>query len=270
MIKKCYVIGLPVSQSLSPVMHNAAYHALNIHDQYEYSAREVPESELAAEVQRLRDPSICGVSVTIPHKVNIMTYLDEIDIISRSIGAVNTIYKENGKLCGTNTDWKGVLLPLKNKATLSDKKVALYGAGGAARAACFALVEEGALVTIINRTQENGDKLAKDFNCNSKNILNVDSLEAFDIIVNSIPYTSNSEFLPVNPRHFLHNHIFFDMVYRPYKTSLIAAAEKSGAVIIPGIEMLLYQGIEQFEIFTGLEAPVEVMREALLEAINEN
>lgn len=265
--KNCIIIGRPVSQSLSPLMHNTAYQALKIDNDFLYSAREVKIEDLEKQVQTIRNSDVVGVSVTIPHKISIIPFLDEVSQTAKEIGAVNTLYKKDGKLLGTNTDWIGVLNPLRERTDISGKKVALFGAGGAARAACYAMKTSGAQVTVINRTQENARKIAADFDCGCRASEDVRSLGEFDIIINSIPYQSESDFLPVNPTYFMAKHIVFDMVYLPYKTKLLLEAEKVGAVIIPGVEMLLYQGVEQFKIFTGINAPVEVMRDALLKSI---
>ncbi len=265
--KKCILIGSPVKQSLSPVMHNAAYKALGIDKEYIFESYEIKTENLEGEIAKIRSEFVHGVSVTIPHKVDIISFLDRVDQTAKKIGAVNTIFKKEGRLIGTNTDWIGIATPIKQKTEIAGKKVALLGAGGAARAACFALTEAGANVTIINRTLQNAEKLANDFNCNVLNQPDIMNLDNFEIILNSVPYQSNAYYLPIKPEYFNSEHIFFDMVYTPHQTTLIQAALKSNAKVIYGIEMLLHQGAEQFKIYTGLDAPVEVMKEALLKAI---
>jgi shikimate dehydrogenase len=132
--KICMVIGDPVEHSLSPRMHNAGYRALGIDNEFVYVARKVKTDDLADFVKGVRAIGIRGVSCTIPHKIKIMKFLDEIDATAREIGAVNTVVNEKGKLKGYNTDWLGAVASLEETISLKNKKVALIGAGGVARA----------------------------------------------------------------------------------------------------------------------------------------
>src|SRR3990167_2361987 len=141
--KMCIIIGDPVEHSLSPAMHNAAYKALGIDDQFVFTAAHVNVKDVKKVVDAVRVMGIRGLTCTIPHKIEVMKYLDEIDPIAQKIGAVNTVVNDNGILKGYNTDWLGTVTPLEKIITLNDKNVALIGAGGVARACGYGLVKRG-------------------------------------------------------------------------------------------------------------------------------
>ena len=183
--KICLIIGDPVEHSLSPAMHNAGFEALGIENQFVFLGAKVRVEDVGAAVQSMRKMGIHGLTCTIPHKVEVMKYLDEIDETARKIGAVNTVLNKNGKLIGFNTDWLGVVIPLEKITTLLDKKVLVLGAGGAARAVVFGLLKRGSKVSIFNRTKQKAIDLAKEFNCQEID-LNVESeISNFDIIINT-------------------------------------------------------------------------------------
>lgn len=263
--KMCIIIGDPVEHSLSPTMHNAAYHALGIDDQFVFTAAHVKVENVKEVITAMRVMGIRGLTCTIPHKIEVMKYLEEIDATAQKIGAVNTVVNEHGILKGYNTDWLGVKTPLEKIVNLSDKKVALIGAGGAARAMAYAVTHAGASLTVFNRTREKAEKLAKDFSGQAKSMEEIESVKDCDIILNSTalgmhPHENES---PV-PSEYLHkNHIVFDAVYAPHETKLLREAKQQGAQCIHGIEMLLYQGTAQFEIYTKHKAPEDVMRRIL-------
>jgi shikimate dehydrogenase len=262
--KICMVIGDPVEHSLSPQMHNAGYEALNIDDQFVYIASHVDVKNIENFIKGTRAMQIHGVSCTIPHKIAVMPYLDEIEDIAKIIGAVNTIVNVNGKLIGYNTDWLGILLPLEKLTTLQNKTVALIGAGGAARAAAFAVTKAGAKLTIYNRTVEKAKDLAKEFNGESHSLDEIRNAQSADIIINTTPIgLKQKQETPFPKKYISSNQVVFDAVYDIQETQLIKETKEQGAKYISGIEMLFNQGFAQFKLFTGFDAPIDAMRKAL-------
>jgi shikimate dehydrogenase len=265
--KICLIIGDPVEHSLSPAMHNAGYEALGIDNRFVFLGAKVKTEDLSIVIETMKKMSIHGITCTIPHKVEVMKYLDEIDETAKKIGAVNTVLNKNGRLIGFNTDWLGVVIPLEKITSLTGKKVLVLGAGGAARAVVFGLMKRKAEVTIFNRTHEKAIKLSKEFGCQVTNLENESEIRNFDIIINTtvvgMKPLENKTPIPVND--LTEKQIVFDIVYVSRETKLLKEAKKRGAKIIHGNEMLLHQGTAQFEIYTGRKAPEEVMRKALLE-----
>ncbi len=266
--KICMIIGDPVEHSLSPQMHNAAYEALGINDEFVFIASRVHLKDIGKAVEAVKTLNIRGLTCTIPHKTLVMQYLDEIDPTARKIGAVNTIVNDNGVLKGYNTDWLGVVNPLKKITSLKNKTVALLGAGGAARAVLFGMKQQEANVTIFNRTIEKAEELAKEFDCNVFSLEEIEKIKNMDIIFNATSVGLNDIHASPVPKEVLNkHHIVFDAVYSPYETQLLREAKEKGATIIYGLEMLLYQGLAQFELYTGQKAPEEVMRKVLINNI---
>jgi shikimate dehydrogenase len=267
----CFVIGDPVQHSLSPQMHNAAYAYLGIDDQFVYAASHVKPEELEDAVKGVRALNIRGVSVTVPHKSAIIHLLNDIDPTAEKIGAVNTVVNDNGKLTGYNTDWQGVVNALEKVTVITDKKIAVLGAGGAARGAVYGLVEHGGNVTIFNRTVEKAKELAEEFECSYATMADAEQIVDMDIIFNATsvglhPHENES---PLHETYLRSNHIVFDAVYAPYETTLLKEAKAKGATTIHGVDMLLYQAVEQFKLYTGYNAPTDIMRKVLIERVNE-
>lgn len=267
--KICMIIGDPVEHSLSPIIHNAGYKALGIDDEYEFIAREVKPEDLQGFVQRMREENIPGISCTIPHKETVIPYLDKIDQTTKSIGAVNTIVKENNTLHGYNTDWIGAVEPLVKVCDLKGSSAAVIGAGGAGKAFVYGLVNAGCRVTIYNRTLEKAKALAIQFGCEFKALSDQDQIKNDDIVCNTTSVGMNSDETPVDKANLHSGQTVFDAVYSPLKTRLLKDAEEKGARTILGTEMLLHQGFAQFKLFTGQEAPEAAMRKALMENLNE-
>jgi len=261
------IIGDPVEHSFSPQMHNAAYEELGIDDAFVFIAAHVKKQDIKAAVEAARTLNIRGLTCTIPHKISVMRYLDKIDDIAKKIGAVNTVVNDAGVLIGYNTDWLGVVTPLEQMGSLVGASVALIGAGGAARACAFGLAQKGARVTIYNRTKEKAEALAKEAGGAAKNLEEIAEVREADIIVNasSVGMAPAGDVSPVPKEYLKKNHIVFDVVYSPRETKLLREAKDAGACVISGLEMLLYQGVAQFEYYTGRKAPVEAMRQALYE-----
>lgn len=269
--KICMVIGDPIEHSLSPQIHNAGYEALKIDSDFIYVACNIHIDDLKDFIKSIKVMKIKGVSCTIPHKIEVMKYLDEIDETAKKIGAVNTIVNKNGILKGYNTDWLGVVTPLERVTSLKDKKIALLGAGGAARAAVYGLSGKGAHLTIFNRSIEKANDLAKEFDCTSESLDNIEKVKNMDIIINatSIGLYPNTSDTPLPKALITNNHIILDIIYNPIKTKLLIDAEEKGATIIHGFEMLLGQALGQFKLYTGHDAPIDAMRKTLLENLKE-
>ncbi|MFH1714833.1 MAG: shikimate dehydrogenase [Elusimicrobiota bacterium] len=263
--KRVFLIGNPVKHSLSPAMHNAGFKYLGL--DYEYSLKETKEEDLEAVINSLRDNGVAGANVTIPYKQKVMQYLDDITDEAKKIGAVNTIVNKDGKLLGDNTDGKGFIRSLKTRAEIKDKTVYVCGAGGAARAIVASLIQEGAKdIYIYDVVKEKAEALAKP-GSNAHANAKVDS-KNIDILVNTAPcgMEEGDETMPVS-EGFLHQNMFvYDIVYNR-ETRLIKTAKKIGIKTASGIEMLLFQGVIGFELWTNKKAPVDVMREALIDAM---
>lgn len=265
----CCLIGDPVEHSLSPAMHNAAYQAKDLDDQFYYLRVRVASDQLGDRVSWIREANVSGSSVTVPHKEAVMPLLDEIDEIAEKIGSVNTIVNQDGRLKGYNTDYIGLIKTLEEKVTLSSCRVALLGAGGTARAAAFGLNQAGADITIFNRTISKAESLAEQVGCSAAGLDELERLGDFDVIVNttSIGMGETAGESPVPKELIQPRHVVFDAVYSSEGTQLLKDAESQGATVLLGLRMLLHQGTEQFKLFTGIDVPEDVMWSAILEAI---
>ena len=270
MLKTFAVIGDPIDHSLSPTIHNAAYRELEM--ECTYIGYRVAQGELATGIESLKKIKISGFNVTIPHKVNMMKYLDNVDDNCKKIGAVNTILNDDGILRGFNTDMDGFLDPLKRKEVdIKNSKILLLGAGGAARAVVAGFQKEGAKeITIVNRTKEKGDKLVEfsnnlGLNSNSETIEKMKDFDSrFDFIVNASALGLKDENNPI-PDKLLNEHVtVYDIVYKPIKTDLINRAKKKNCNIIFGYEMLLGQAVRSFDIWLDKKAPYDAMKRSIL------
>jgi shikimate dehydrogenase len=268
-VKTCLIIGDPIVHSLSPLIHNAAYEELGIGGEFHFEARQVEPGELAAFMGEVCAKDIRGVSCTAPHKVAIMEYLDEVDETAQRIGAVNTVVNEGGRLKGYNTDWLGVVLPLEQLTPLEGKRVALLGAGGAARSIAYGITERGAELTIYNRTAAKAEELAEEFGAKSASLDDPAGIEDMDIIINatSAGMEPHDDQTPLPREHITGRQIVFDSIYVPYETRLLKEAAQQGARTIHGTEMLLQQAFAQFKLYTGYDAPEAVMRTALEQTV---
>jgi shikimate dehydrogenase len=267
--KLCIVIGDPVEDSLSPQMHNAGCEALGIDIDFVYVGSRVRAEDLEAFVQGAKAMGVRGFCCKMPHKLEIMHYLDEIDEVAQTIGAVNTVVNDDGRLKGYNSDWIGIVAPLEAITTLQGKKVALLGAGGAARAAAYGVTNRGAELTVYNRTLEKAQQLVKQFGGTARLLDDTTDIGSMDIIINTtsvgVPLADNKTPLPQSS--ISKGHIVFDAVYAAGETRLLREAKQQGAQLVPGTEMLLHQGLTQFKLFTGHDAPEAVMRKALVTAL---
>lgn len=262
------IIGNPVKHSLSPAMHNRAFAELGLNCAY------LPfcVSDVQTAMAGMKALGIMGASVTIPHKQTVIEGLDGIDPVAEKIGAVNTLQikydsQERSLLYGSNTDWLGANRALLDKTPLKGKKAIILGAGGSARAIGFGLQEEGATVSLCSRTEESGKQLASALQCAWHPLTEADSLEA-DILINatSVGMAPKDQMSLVSQQAVGNFGTVMDIVYAPLKTKLLQDAERAGCQIVNGLEMLLFQGVAQFELWTDTKAPVAVMRQELMVA----
>lgn len=268
---KCIIIGNPVEHSLSPAIHNIAYKDCNIDDKFIFDRITVKKEELEEFVYDLKEinkktNSFVGLTCTMPHKQNIIKYLDNLKEEAKIIGAVNSVLIKDNKFIGYNTDWYGIERPFTEKGiNLAKKKVAIIGAGGASRSAIYTFKKNNSIINIFNRTKEKADSLAREFNCNSYNLQDIDVVRDSDIIVNTtnVGMGELENLSPINTDILNKNHTIFDCIYKPKATLLIQKAKNVGATIIYGWEMLLYQGVKQFEIYTNIKPSADVMRSVL-------
>ncbi|MDP6047948.1 MAG: shikimate dehydrogenase [Candidatus Bathyarchaeota archaeon] len=279
-MKVCFLLGYPVSHSMSAVMHNAAFQELEL--DYRYKLKSVPPDELGALVaSELRRNEYAGGSITIPHKLAIMEHLNGIDSSALRIGAVNTIVNEDGWLKGYNTDGIGALRGITEVyGNVKDARVVIAGAGGAARAVGYQLSTVVQELTITNRTMDRAEELAVSLSANpecrgtvrsipfERDSLRV-AIEDADILVNGTPLGMHpkTDETPI-PIEVLHPDLLvFDLVYNPIRTRLLREAERVGAAILSGVNMLVYQGVVAFKMWTGIDPPVETMKTAVLGAL---
>ena len=267
------VIGDPVQHTASPVMHNAALGATDL--DYAYVAFHVAADQVRTVPAAMRALQIRGLNVTVPHKVSIMAGLDEISDEARGIGAVNTISNDDGHLTGHNTDAYGVAASLEHDGGLRTfpAKVVLLGAGGAARAILYVVLQRPEVeeVALLNRSAGRAQQLAEDLDPEGKRV-RVGGLEDCDqvgdagLLINttSVGMEPEEDKSPLADETCLHGGlVVLDIVYRPLRTRLLAQAEAAGARVVEGLGMFVHQGARAFEIWTGEKAPVDVMRRAL-------
>jgi len=264
----CAVIGDPVEHSLSPCIHNAAFQDRGL--DYVYVAFTVKEKELKSAVLGVKSLGIYGLNVTMPHKVNIMQYLDRLDETARKVGAVNTVLNDV-EMVGYNTDGLGALNALKaHGGDPYGKKVIILGAGGASRSISFAIAQEARELIILNRTPKKAEILASKISITiGKKVrweklcgyLLAEELKDANIIINatSVGMHPNDSETPVDENLLRRDLTVFDLVYNPQETRLLREAKSVGARIVDGLTHLVYQGAASFEIWTGIEAPVDVM-----------
>jgi shikimate dehydrogenase len=270
----CGVIGNPIEHSLSPAIHNAAFQKLGLN--FVYLAWRV--EAISDAIRGLRAlGNFRGASVTIPHKVAAMPFLDEVDAMARHIGAINTIVVEEGRLIGSNTDATGALRALKEgKAPVNGESVVMLGSGGAARAIAFVLAAEAGIrrLHLLGIEEQERRSLAADLKTKTGlKVLNAHLDEASlktvlpeaRVLIHCTPVgMAPKTGISCVPLHLLHPDLtVMDIVYNPRETQLLADAKAAGCRTIPGLEMFLFQAAAQFEGWTGRSAPLNVMREVL-------
>jgi shikimate dehydrogenase len=269
-IKTYCIIGDQVQYSLSPAMQNAAFNSLHLN--CTYIAFRVSKEELEESVSSLRSINIAGFNVTMPHKIDIIKYIDDLDLTAQKAHAVNTVHNIQGTLKAYNTDVYGFIEPLhRRKISFNGMTILLLGSGGAARAVIAAISEENDIsnITIASRNQKTSIALANigadlGLQCNNVDIDNVQKVAAKShLIVNTIPTGANNKTGIIDHEHISKDSIVYDVVYKPITTRLLEEAKRAQAQVVYGYEMLIEQGAKAFEIWTGMNAPRNAMKKAL-------
>ena len=270
------LIGYPLGHSLSPKIHTAALAASGLEGNY--SLFPIPPEDkqgLSNLLTRVRSGEINGLNVTIPHKQNVIEFMDELTPTAQAIGAVNTIYMRENKLIGDNTDAPGFLADLKQvmntaQSSIENRKSAIvFGAGGSARAVVYALVNDGWNVTLAARRIEQAQQLANSIDHYQLTIVNYSDLQpsTFNLLVNTTPLgmTPNTETSPLPENTVLSKNTFvYDLVYNPRETKLVRDARAQGLNASTGLGMLIEQAALAFEKWTGVSADRYAMQQAVL------
>lgn len=283
LMKKVGLLGFPVEHSISPAMHNAAFAHLGL-DDWHYELLPTPPDKLAQRLPQLIAEGYVGLNVTVPHKQSVVPLLDSVGMAARGIGAVNTILIDHeGRTEGHNTDSPGFVLDLEaHGISIHGKHALVLGAGGSAHAVVIGLANRGAKVTVMNRKDNNAWQLRENVRKGISYQFNVvvqprkalpKVLEEVDIIVNCTPLGMWPEVetspLPDDAK-FEPRHTVYDLVYRPAQTKLLRQAEAAGATAIGGLGMLVYQGAAAFDLWTGQEAPIAIMKAAAETALEHH
>jgi shikimate dehydrogenase len=258
------ILGRPVAHSLSPAMHNAAFRELSLNAVYVA----FPVADLIQAVAGLRGLQIQGASVTIPLKEEIIPLLDELDPQAAKMGAVNTVVNRDGRLMGYNTDWLGALRALEEKTDLAGKRVLILGAGGASRAIAFGIMEKGGQVAITDVDRDRALALSRQI---WVEVVAPDYLSQYpaDILINATPVGMEPKTgdIPIDPDLLGRFQVVMDIIYKPLETRLFKEAKSRGCQVIDGLRMLIHQATEQFTLWTGRPAPLEVMARAAYDAL---
>ena len=272
----CAVIGNPIAHSLSPAIHNAAFAELDL--DFVYVACRVEDVKNALAGMRALN-NFRGMSVTIPHKIEIMKYVDEIAEVDRSIGSINTVINEQGKLVGLGTDGPGALKAIVDaEVEIDGKNILMFGSGGAARAISFTLALNAKLgeLSILDVSENMLQQLTADLRAGTDAFIKSEllterslaaAMENADVIIHCTPVGMHpSEDASLIPAEFFKpEQVIFDIVYTPLETKLLTEAKSRGLKVISGVDMFINQAVLQFERFTGVDAPIEVMRRVVLE-----
>ena len=271
----CCLIGHPVKHSVSPQMHNAAFKELGLN--CIYLVFDVLEESLGEAVNGLRSIGVLGFNVTIPHKIRIIKFLDELDGSAKLVKAVNTVIRRDDKLIGYNTDLYGIERVLREVDELNRDLGLIIGAGGAGRASAIALTNLGfSEIIIANRTFERASNLAEqilELGFSAKPIPLTDLpryASSANLIINATPLGMAPSLIsetPLKRDHIRRNSIVLDLVYNPLRTRLLIEAERAGACTISGLKVLAAQGAEAFKLWTGIDPPIDVMYSAALKAL---
>jgi shikimate dehydrogenase len=273
-VKRLAVLGHPVSHSRSPAMQTAALEALGLADEWSYEALDLPPEELASRTKALPQQGFVGANVTIPHKEAALALADEASDAARRIGAANTLSFRAGGIRADNTDATGLLAALREP--VEGRSALVLGAGGSGRAAAWALAEQGASVSVWNRTPKRADELVRDLARTGSNTLAAGLLtpvsgeqaraNGYELIVNCTAIGMRDEdpfeHLPLDPERLNAGVVLVDLVYAGSESTLVAEARSRSATAIDGLEVLVRQGAESLRIWTGMDPPLDVMREA--------
>jgi shikimate dehydrogenase len=246
-------------------MHNAVYQAMGLGFAYVAFGTEDTQGAVGA----MRTLGIRGLGVTMPHKERIGAYLDEIDETARAIGAVNTVVNDDGTLIGYNVDWLGAIAAFQEQMVVTGARAAVLGAGGGARAIAYGLVREGATVTVFNRGAERGTALAEAVGAEYGGEPEaLSDRQGFDLLAHVTPVGFHQPETTLVPAGVLRRDmVVFDAVPVPVQTRLLRDAASRGCRTIPGVRMQLHQAALQFQLYTGVEADLQVMEKALADAL---
>ncbi len=273
-MKRLAVLGQPVSHSLSPRMHAAAFAALGLAEEWTYEAIELSPEGFRAGVEGLRREGFVGVNVTIPHKEAAAAISTSASAAVAATGAANTLTFAGGEIKADNTDAPGFLASLPEGFDPAGTRAVVYGAGGSARAVAWALLGAGASVTVRNRTRERAEELVESLAGGRAEGLGGD-LAGVDLLVNTtsiglaspgaerVSVEAALKALAISADQLDESSIVVDLVYGSEPTGLALAAAKAGARVVDGLEILVRQGAESFRIWTGLDPPIDVMRQAV-------
>ncbi|SCH10621.1 MULTISPECIES: shikimate dehydrogenase [unclassified Romboutsia] len=259
------LLGHPVEQSFSPNIHNYLFDKYKINNVY--VCYDVIPSEIENAIKGIKALNILGCNITIPHKVEVIKYLDEIEINAKLIGAVNTIKNEGGRLKGYNTDGKGFVKSILDKGyDLKNKKIMIIGAGGACRSIAVELASNDVeSIEIRNRSKEKALEIINIINNNfntkatlSNDTIMEDNLEHIDILINTTPIGMGNDECPINQDIVVNKKMLVcDIVYKPHETTFIKWALKNKLNVVYGIDMLINQGLEAFNIWTDINTTIE-------------
>jgi shikimate dehydrogenase len=229
------------------------------------AAARVALAALPDAVKGVRALDIRGLACTMPLKTALCTLVDTLDPIANAIGAVNTVTNHDGVLTGYNTDWIGIQRPLEKRLSLSGRRIAILGAGGAAQAAIYACRMRGSTITVFNRTESKAAALAEKFGVVHAKLDQSVVLHDFDVIINatSLGMADMVDASPLHPSQLCSHHLVFETIYKPQTTKLLEYAAQKGAKVVYGWEMFVEQGAAQFEILTNTAAPRDAMAQAL-------
>lgn len=262
------VIGDPVRHSLSPTLHNAAFAALGIDAVSAAYPVAAGDGAGVAAVESMRTLGIRGLSVTMPHKEAVAAAADRRSPAVEALGAANCLVNDDGVITAHSTDGDGLVrsLEIESGIVVADRRVAVIGAGGAARAVVDALGRAGAAVTVINRSADRAAAAAALAGPNGR-VDGPAAVEGADIVVNATPVGMAAHpGLPLDPALMHAEQAIIDLIYHPAQTELLEAAAATGAVVVNGLPMLLHQAAIQLELWTGRSAPVGAMRDAIEQA----
>ena len=277
------IIGHPLTHALSPVIHNAAYKAMGLDAHYE--GWDTPPADVGAAIERMRaNDDHQGMNVTVPHKQAVMQFLDEVETTAKAIGAVNTIEKRNGRLIGHNTDRSGYIRSLTEAGcAIKGKSVLIVGYGGAERAIAYGLAEAGATsIGILGRRPEGVTQALAQLRATAPFAMNLVAVSedeqdlrrnvlAADIVVNATPigmaHTGTEGTSPIPGALLQPGQWVSDAVYNPLETELLRLARERHAHVVDGLGMLIYQAADAIKIWTGRDAPVDIMRAAAMKAL---
>jgi len=256
----CGIVLHPAGHTRSPAIHNAAFRACGL--DAVYLAFDVPPAALAQAIAGARALGVRQLAVSLPHKLAVIKHIDEIDETARRIGAVNTVTLRDGRLVGSNTDWLGAVRALERETELAGRRAVVLGAGGSARAVVYGLCERGARVCVLNRTPERAEALAAELGAHEAGPLEALARTSYDVLIQTTSVGLSGDASPVPAEALRAGTVVMDAVYEPERTRLLRDAETRGARVVPGKWMLLHQAGEQFALWTGRAAPLEVMAAA--------